>query len=185
MKHHAPVKKMPASYVWILLAVVVVLTGYFVFGRNVSGAEKALSPTLPPGEVTGAAPAFTLTDLSGKSVSLADFRGKVVVLDFWATWCPPCKMEIPDFIGLQKQYGSHGVQIVGVALDEPEKVAAFAKEHGMNYPVLLGTDAITARYGGIEGIPTTFIIDKSGKIVNKFEGYRPRQVFESEIKKLL
>jgi cytochrome c biogenesis protein CcmG/thiol:disulfide interchange protein DsbE len=169
----------------MVLAVVAVGAGYYLFGRSESKATNALKPGLPPAEATGVAPAFTLTGLDGKPVSLADFRGKVVVLDFWATWCPPCKREIPDFIESQKTYGPRGVQIVGIALDEPGKVQAFAQQNGMNYPVLLGTDEISARYGGIEGIPTTFIIDKTGKIVNKFEGFRPKEVFEGEIAKLL
>lgn len=185
MKKRAPVKQKSQTYAWIILAIGVAVAGYYLFGRSESKASSALMPSLPPGEFAGAAPAFTLTNLDGKSVSLSDFRGKVVVLDFWATWCPPCKREIPDFIDLQKEYGSQGVQIVGIALDEPEKVQAFARQNGMNYPILLGSDEISLRYGGISGIPTTFIIDKSGKIVNRFVGFRPRQVFETEIKKLL
>lgn len=185
MKQRSPVQNTPPTYLWIGLAVVAVVAGYYLFGRSESKATSALTPALPASEVAGVAPAFTLTDLDGKSVSLADFRGKVVVLDFWATWCPPCKREIPDFIDLQKEYGSQGVQIVGIALDEPDKVSAFAQQNGMNYPVLLGSNEVSMKYGGIEGIPTTFIIDKSGKIINKFEGFRPRQVFETEIKKLL
>ncbi len=131
------------------------------------------------------APEFTLTDLQGRMVSLADFRGKVVILDFWATWCPPCKREIPGFIGLQKAYASRGVQIVGVGLDEPADIRQFAASHGINYPVLLGNDEVSALYGGISGIPTTFIIDKSGKIVRRFEGFTERSVFEREIESLL
>ena len=185
MKKQAKAGKKPAPYAWILLAAVVVVAGYLLFGRGESKASNAIRPSLPAGTMAGMAPAFTLTNLDGKTVSLADFRGKVVVLDFWATWCPPCKREIPDFVDLQKAYGSRGVQIVGIALDEPEKVQAFARQNGMNYPVLLGSDEIALRYGGIEGIPTTFIIDKSGKIASRFEGFRPRQVFETEITKLL
>ncbi len=185
MKPNSPTKKRSMTYAWILLAAVIVVGGYYVFGKSDPKAGTAIHPMLPPNELTGAAPAFTLTNLDGKPVSLADFRGKVVVLDFWATWCPPCKREIPDFIDLQKEYGSRGVQIVGIALDELEKVQAFARQNGMNYPVLLGSDEVSMKYGGIEGIPTTFIIDKSGTIVNKFEGFRPRHVFESEIKRLL
>jgi cytochrome c biogenesis protein CcmG/thiol:disulfide interchange protein DsbE len=185
VKQGVAVKKGPNPLVWIGLVTVVVLVGFYLFHGDTSKAEKALAPTLPPSELTGAAPAFTLTDLSGKSVSLADFRGKVVILDFWATWCPPCKKEIPDFVDLQKQYGAQGVQIVGIALDEPYKVSTFAQQIGINYPILLGNAAITAKYGGIDGIPTTFVIDKNGKIVNRFEGFRPRSVFEDVIKKLL
>lgn len=185
MKKPVPVNKNPAKFVWTVAVVVAVMAGYFFFGRSESNSAGALKPALPPGELAGTAPAFTLTDLNGKQISLASFRGKVVVLDFWATWCPPCKREIPDFVDLQKEYGSRGVQILGIALDEPDKVQAFARQNGMNYPVLLGTDEVSMQYGGIEGIPTTFVIDKNGKIVSKFEGFRPREVFEGEIKKLL
>jgi len=134
---------------------------------------------------SASAPSFTLTNVNGRSVSLSDFKGKVVILDFWATWCPPCKQEIPDFISLQSQYASRGLQIVGIALDQPDKVRAFAQQNGMNYPVLFGTDQIAALYGGIEGIPTTFILDKNGNIVTRFEGFRSREDFESEINRLL
>jgi peroxiredoxin len=185
MKRQAKVKQKPPTYVWMMLAAVVVVAGYLVFGRGESQASNAIRPSLPASAMAGMAPSFTLTNLDGKAVSLADFRGKVVVLDFWATWCPPCKREIPDFVDLQKTYGSRGVQIIGIALDEPEKVRAFARQNGMKYPVLLGSDEIALRYGGIEGIPTTFILDKSGKIVNRFEGFRPRQVFETAITQLL
>jgi peroxiredoxin len=185
MKQRRQTKKTRNPILWIALLAVVVLGGFYFLGGNSSKAEKGPAVTLPPSEITGAAPSFTLTDLSGKSVSLADFRGKVVILDFWATWCPPCKKEIPDFIDLQKAYGQKGVEIIGIALDEPYKVSAFVQQNGVNYTVLLGNDAIAARYGGIDGIPTTFVIDRKGKIVNRFEGFRPRDVFESEIKKLL
>jgi len=185
MKQRVPAKNGPNPIVWIAMVTVISLAGFYLLGGNTSKAEKGPVSTLPPSEISGAAPAFTLTDLSGRPVSLADYRGKVVILDFWATWCPPCKKEIPDFIDLQSQYGPHGVQIVGIALDEPDKVKAFAQQNGINYPVLLGNEAITVTYGGIEGIPTTFVIDKKGKIVNRFEGFRPRSVFEAEIKKLL
>ena len=185
MRKPVPDRKGQNPILWITLVALVLLAGFYVFGGNTSKAEKGPMPTLPPGEITGGAPAFTLPDLNGKLVSLADFRGKVVILDFWATWCPPCKKEIPDFIDLQKQYGSQGVQFIGIALDEPDKVTAFTQQNGINYTILLGNDAITAKYGGIDGIPTTFVIDKKGKIVNRFEGFRPRNVFETEIKKLL
>lgn len=185
MKQQKPARKKTYPWLGIIIAAVAMLSGFYLLSGNTSKAEKGPIPTLPPGELTGAAPAFTLQDMNGKPVSLADFRGKVVVLDFWATWCPPCKKEIPDFVELQRQYGSKGVQFVGIALDEPNKVTEFVQQNGINYPILLGNDAITAKYGGIDGIPTTFVIDKNGKIVNRFEGFRPRNVFETEIKKLL
>jgi peroxiredoxin len=127
------------------------------------------------------APYFELKDLNGMTVRSSDFSGKVVILDFWATWCGPCKQEIPDFIELQKQYSKRGVVIVGVALDEYESVKKFYNDKKMNYPVLLGTNDVVKLYGGIRGIPTTFIIGKNGTIRQKFEGFRPKTVFENEI----
>ena len=185
MKSKKAVERFPGAYVWIIGAVGVLLSGYFILGRSESAATGALEPSLPPSTEVRHAPEFTLTDMNGRQVSLADFRGKVVVLDFWATWCPPCKREIPDFIELQSQYGSKGVQIIGIGLDEPEKLKAFAISHGMNYSVLMGTEDIAIKYGGISGIPTTFIIDRSGKIVNRFEGFRSKDVFEGEIRPLV
>jgi peroxiredoxin len=180
-----PAKRSSSPFIWIAILTAILVGGFYVFGGNAPKTEKGPLPTLPPSEISGAAPAFTLTDLNGKAVSLADFRGKVVILDFWATWCPPCKKEIPDFVDLQKSFGAQGVQVVGIALDDLDKVKAFTQQNGINYPVLLGTQDITVKYGGIDGIPTTFVIDRKGKIVNRFEGFRPRSVFEAEIKKLL
>ncbi len=133
------------------------------------------------------APQFTLQNLDGEIVTSSVFKGKVVVLDFWATWCPPCRMEIPDFIELQKEYGGKGFTFVGVSLDQdgPEVVKKFVKASGMNYPQLMGSVEVVSSYGNFEGIPTAFVIDKNGIIRNIFVGYRPKDVFEKEIKKLL
>ena len=138
----------------------------------------------PASNTNAAAPQFTLTDVVGHPLSLSNYRGKVVILDFWAPWCPPCRREIPDFISLQKQYASQGLQIIGIGLDQPSNVASFVQQYGINYPVAIGDDAISNLYGGVSGIPTTFIIDKEGNISNKFEGFTDRTVFEQEIKKL-
>ncbi len=172
--------------VWIAVLTIILLGGFVLFSGKGTRAVKRVTHSILQSQLTGGpAPAFTLTDLDGKAVSLSDFRGKVIVLDFWATWCPPCKREIPDFISLQKDYASKGLQIVGIALDKQDKVVDFAKQNGINYPVLLGDNAITESYGGIDGIPTTFVIDKTGTIRSRFEGFRSREVFEAEIKKLL
>jgi peroxiredoxin len=185
MKSKTAAQRFPSADVWIIGAIGVLILGYLIVGRSDSTATATLKPSLPPSAEAGGAPGFTLPDVNGHPVSLADLRGKVVVLDFWATWCPPCKREIPDFIELQSQYGSKGLQVIGIGLDEPEKLKAFALSNGMNYSVLMGTDDIAMKYGGISGIPTTFIIDKSGRIVNRFEGFRSKDVFENEIKRLL
>jgi peroxiredoxin len=183
MKRREPATR--GATTWVVVGLVAVLAMYYFVSRTDSKAKGPVRPASAALAKEEAAPGFALVDLNGQSVSLMDFRGKVVVLDFWATWCPPCRREIPDFVGLQTAYGPQGLQIVGIALDEPEKVMTFARENGMNYPVLIGSDDVVAKYGGIEGIPTTFIIDRSGKIVNRFEGFRPRGVFEEEIKRLL
>jgi peroxiredoxin len=131
------------------------------------------------------APYFELKDLNGKTVRLSDFAGKVVVLDFWATWCGPCKKGIPEFVELQKTFSKQGVTIVGIALDDYAAVKKFYKDYQMNYPVLMGTNDIVKLYGGIRGIPTAFILGKDGTIRQRFEGYRPKEVFEKEIKTAL
>jgi peroxiredoxin len=133
------------------------------------------------------APDFTLKDISGKEVRLSDFRGKVVILDFWATWCPPCRMEIPHFIDLYREYRDDGLEIVGVALDRNgiQAVVPFVQKNGIPYVSLIGNAEVTQLYGGIKNIPTTFVLDRQGRIVSKHVGYRPREVFEREIVALL
>jgi peroxiredoxin len=144
--------------------------------------EKALPET-----AGNAAPSFTLQDLSGKQVSLSDFRGKVVVLDFWATWCPPCVMEIPHFIELYEQYEAQGFAMVGISLDRDGigVVEAFASKYKINYPILMNDGRADKDYGGITSIPTTFVIDRAGNIRQKYVGYREKAVFEADIKALL
>jgi thiol-disulfide isomerase/thioredoxin len=136
---------------------------------------------------TGAAPEWQLNDPDGQPVKLSDFKGKVVILDFWATWCPPCRAEIPGFIALQKQYAAQGLSVVGVSLDTAgtSVVKSFMKHLGMNYPVVIGDEKTAADYGGISAIPTTFVIDRNGKIVSSHQGYASQVVFESEIRPLL
>ncbi len=133
------------------------------------------------------APDFILPDLNGKSVSLSSFKGKVVILDFWATWCPPCREEIPHFKALYAAYHSKGLEVIGVALDQGGvgDVAPFAKDNGINYPLVIGNEAVVQAYGGIRGIPTTFIIDRQGRIVQKYVGARDKKVFEEAIQPLL
>jgi peroxiredoxin len=133
------------------------------------------------------APDFTLKDVDGKTFSLSSTKGKVVILDFWATWCPPCRMEIPHFVSLYRDYRNKGLEIIGISLDRGgvSAVKSFVKSNGINYPTLMGDNKVTADYGGIRGIPTTFIIDRKGRIVEKYVGYRDKKIFEDAIKKLL
>jgi len=133
------------------------------------------------------APDFTLESLDGKSVRLSDLRGKAVLLNFWATWCGPCKIETPWLVELQKQYGSQGLQVIGVAMDDSSKedIAKFATEMGMNYPVLLGKEAVGDAYGGVPALPETFFIGRDGKIVGKILGLESESEIEDSIKKAL
>ena len=128
---------------------------------------------------------FTLNDIDGNKISLADYNGKVVVLDFFADWCPPCRQEVPDFIELEKQYGSQGFSMIGVALVDQSAAKAFSGKMGINYPVLIDDGKVSAEYGPIRSIPTTFVIGKDGKIAKVYIGYRSKDVFEKDIKELL
>jgi thiol-disulfide isomerase/thioredoxin len=130
---------------------------------------------------------FTLKDLDGKDVSLTSYKGKVVLLNFWATWCGPCKAEIPGFVELQEKYKKDLV-IVGYSVDDTaDKARAFATEYKMNYPILLGEgkEDVQDAYGPIYGIPASFLISKDGRVCQKHMGIAPKAVFEKEIKALL
>ncbi len=133
------------------------------------------------------APAFTLLDLNGKKISLSDFKGKVVIIDFWATWCPPCVKEIPHFIDLYKEYKDKGLAIVGISVDHQgiNVVKAFNKRYKINYPILMADSQVSRAYGNIRSIPTTFVIDPSGNFQKMYVGYRSKSVFEEDLKKLL
>ena len=131
---------------------------------------------------------FTMKDLDGKDVSLSSFKGKVILLNFWATWCGPCKAEIPGFVELQEQYGKDGLVVVGYSVDDDApKARAFAEQYKMNYPILLGLgrEDVQDAYGPIWGIPASFIISRDGRVCQKHLGIAPKAVFEKEIKALL
>ncbi len=177
---------------YIVIAVVALVVGAVYLNRpgrdNSASAqdiptENAVMEAPSNGKM---APDFALTSTDGKTIRLSDFRGKVVVLDFWATWCPPCKAEIPDFIRLYSQYKNDGFQMLGVSLDQGglSDVKPFMKDYGINYPIMMGDNQVVAAYGGIRGIPTTFVIDKKGYVRAAFEGYRPASVFENLIQQL-
>lgn len=123
---------------------------------------------------------FNLKSINGGNIKLSDYLGKVVILNFWATWCPPCKAEIPSFIELYKKYEKDGLVIIGAAIDDEYKVKNFVKSFNINYPVAIADITTTEKYGGIRGIPSTFIIDKEGKIIKSYMGYRPKEIFEND-----
>jgi peroxiredoxin len=133
------------------------------------------------------APNFKLKTNEGKTVELAKLKGKLVIVNFWATWCPPCRREIPGFLDVYKQYKSKGLEIVGVALDQDgwSVVNPFVQKANMTYPVVVGDVNIANAYGGIESIPTTFIVDKKGNIIQRHVGYMSKDSFENLVKSLL
>jgi peroxiredoxin len=137
------------------------------------------------------APAFTLKNTEGQRVSLADYKGKAVLINFWATWCAPCKIEMPWFIDLEKQYAPQGFTILGVseddAKDHPE-VVKFKDKIGVNYPILLGNDAVAKAYGGyggLEFLPTSYYIGRDGKVVEENAGLISKDQIEAHIKQAL
>lgn len=166
-----------------LLAVLLVAGLYLVNRYWIAPATQRA------GKLTGdrpMAPPFSLTDLNGRKLELADHKGKVVLLDFWATWCGPCRIEIPGFVRLQERYRDQGLVVIGISLDDgPEPVREFYREFRMNYAVAMGNDRVTELYGGIIGLPTTFLIGRDGRIHSRHIGATDVSVFEEEIKELL
>ncbi len=132
------------------------------------------------------APGLTLPDLEGKSVELARLTGKVVVVNFWATWCDPCRYEIPDFVELHQEYRGRGLEVIGISMDKgkDERVKAFVKEFGIEYPIVVG-DIQVARQWLVRGIPMTFLIDREGKIAQVIPGAIDRRALEAGIRPLL
>ena len=133
------------------------------------------------------APDFTLTSTDGKKIKLSNYKGKIVILDFWATWCGPCRIGIPDLIEIQKEYKDK-VVVIGISLDQDrtlKDVIPFIKEYKINYPVVYGTEQVVIDYGYIEAIPTTFILDTKRNIVDKFIGLVPKSSYVNKIKSLL
>jgi peroxiredoxin len=131
----------------------------------------------------GPAPKWTLKDVNGADVTSEQFKGKVVVIDFWATWCPPCREEIPGYVALAQKYGQDGLVIIGISLDQggPEVVKDFAKKYKINYPLVMGDDTVVAAFGGVEAIPTTLLIDRDGQVRDRKLGMVEKEEYEKRI----
>jgi peroxiredoxin len=145
-------------------------------------AEEICDPTAKQANLD-----FMLKDINGKEIRLSDYKGKVILLDFWATWCAPCKIEIPGFIALYKKYKSRDFVVIGVSMDDsPSPVKPFAQKMKMNYPVLIGTGRNDIEQAfELMGLPTSFIISREGRICGRHFGFAPKEEFEREIKALL
>ncbi len=167
-----------------VILIVVVLVLAIVFYK---AARRHTAQNSPVSAVSHSlAPDFSLTDLNGQPLSLSTYRGKVVLLDFWATWCTPCRAEIPHFVEFQNTYRDQGLQIVGISMDDDLKpVGPFYKDYKMNYPVALGNDKLAQAYGGILGLPVTFLIGRDGHIQAKYVGAVDISSIEQGIKSLV
>ena len=155
----------------------------WISGGSDTVAAQGCSPDAPKANLD-----FTLKDMNGKDVKLADLKGKVVLLNFWATWCAPCRMEIPWFVELQEKYRDKGFHVVGVSVDDPpEALTPFARQFKINYPLVVGQDRedVQNAFGPIYAVPTTVIIGRGGKVCVKHIGPVTKEQFESEIKALL
>ncbi len=158
----------------------VVAFGIFFFVNNTNG-EPEKGP-YPPGYY----------EVSSEQISLADYKGKIVLLDFWATWCPPCRAGIPDLVELKKEYGDKGFEIIGISVDgitrggaTVKDVVPFIGQFKINYPIVHGDNQIIQNYGGIRAIPTSFVLDKDGKVVSRYEGLIDKSTYEKDIKKIM
>jgi thiol-disulfide isomerase/thioredoxin len=198
---------------WVIVVVIaafalMVWSGYANYKRRKQYAQRQAQGTLVPETANNQsvqqdvaddeglpdlrgkhAPDFSLRTVEGKKVALADYKGKAVLINFWATWCAPCKIEMPWLIALRSQYAPQGFEILGVNADEPgtprTKLVKFGQEEGLNYPLLVGDDAMERKYGGIEFLPTSFFVGRDGKVVAETAGLVSKDDVEASIKKAL
>jgi thiol-disulfide isomerase/thioredoxin len=188
-------KKLLVVGIVILLVAAVYLIDRGTRGAARPAAGSPASTSAKPVENTSA-PDVTFKDLNGKEVSLSEFRGQIVLVNFWATWCGPCRFEIPSLIEFQQKYGDRGFVVLGVAMDdegksvvEPyitkERFDVAGKQEAINYPILLGNDAVAEKFGGIIGIPTSYLISRDGKIIKQIIGLVDHDKLAAEIGSLL
>ena len=164
----------------------------YVVERNrgpVPGANPGTSTTSAPAPaIRGvAAPDFELPNLDGTPLRKSDLQGKVLLVNFWATWCAPCEIEIPWFIDFQKKYQDDGLEVIGISLDEegPEKVKKYVAEHKVNYKIVMGDEKTAEAFGGVIGLPTSFVVDREGKFYSMHRGLVGKDVVEEELLQLL
>lgn len=168
-------------------AVLAVFVAFASYGCSSSPSRKVKAASLKPDNERKNAPDFALKDANGKTVRLADYRGKVVLLDFWATWCGPCKIEIPWFMEFERAHKDKGFAVIGVSMDEEgwDAVKPFVNRLGINYRIVIGNDVTAQAYGGVEALPTTFLIDRDGRIAAVHVGLTSKGDIEHGIQQLL
>ncbi len=171
-----------------LLASAIVGLGLAGCGRQPAGPARAAEAAVPAGEIGSRLPDFSVKDLQGHPISSADLRGKVVLIDFWATWCEPCKKEMPGYQRLLERYGPRGFAVVGFKFDtmaDAEDPIQFAKKLGIHYPLAVASDDLKAQFGGILGLPTTMLFDRQGILRKKVIGFEYSDALEAGLKPLL
>jgi peroxiredoxin len=163
----------------ILIAAVGLAAAFYLSLHRRAGSTRG-STTI------SSAPAIALTDLSGNTLDPSRYKGKVVLINFWAAWCTPCREEIPQFVMLEDKYRSQGFQAIGVSMDDPEGVLRdFCREYKVNYPIVMGNPKIAEAFGGVLGLPTTFLIGRDGRIHARYAGATDFPKLEQEIAVLL
>ncbi len=176
---------------FVILLVIIFVIFLFIPGKNYTSSTKVVDNSNLSGknnnQSENLAPNFTLLDTEGNNVSLSDYKGKVVIINFWTTWCGPCRYEIPDLVQLYEKYNQDLI-VLGISLDYdgPAVVPQFEERiGGVNYPLLYGNNNISNLYGGVTGVPTTFIIDRNMQVFKKYLGYRSPEVIEKDINELI
>jgi thiol-disulfide isomerase/thioredoxin len=157
--------------------------------RRLRAPESAPSPEPVPAETaqgSSAAPDFSLTTLDGRQLRLSDYKGKVILIDFWATWCSPCRTEIPRFVEWQQKYGGEGFQAIGISMDDTANpVRAFYQEFKLNYPVAMGDERVAQAYGGVLGLPVNVLVGRDGRILAKYIGMSDLRQLEAAVQHAL
>ena len=163
------------------------LATLLVFGGGCSSSGNAKAASVKATKDRKAAPDFELKDSMGRTVKLSEYRGKVVLLNFWATWCGPCKIEIPWFVEFEQKFKDKGFAVLGVSMDEEgwDVVKPYLGQANVNYRVLLGTDSVAQLYGGVDSLPTSFMIDKDGRIASVHVGLVSKSEYQNDINQLL
>lgn len=177
--------------IWVPILVILAFVGGW-FGHNAYQKSQKPAPSImEQAQVSDndSLPAVTLPDFNGKQVNLADMKGKVLVINLWAAWCPPCRKEMPEFVALQKELGPKGVQFVGIGVDEEGALRAFAQQVGVNYPTLLAGDQgdqMLATFGDVQGVlPFTVVVDRQGRIRTRHPGYFPQDELRRQLSPLM
>jgi len=171
-----------------LLFLSLVVGGLVGCSQHPPNPTQPKEPVIAAGEIGSRLPDFSVKDLQGHSLSSADLRGKVVLVDFWATWCQPCKKEMPGYQKLLDRYGPRGLVVIGFKFDtmmDTEDSVQFARKIGVQYPLAVATEDVRQKFGGIEGLPTAMIYDRQGILRTKVVGFEYMDKFESALKPLL